>query len=239
MVPRPQEALHWDAVTRNCQNQGAGLAQAPTAAEPPCSPSLGREKGTHHPTTPAGEAPPAPVPDPACLVQTGLGPAEHLTSNSSAMTEKPPRTPANTLHLVKRFRERGWKIQLQPQTNTMSACHRRARAPEKRHKLIQLVLRTRRRSKDTSALGEEGTRGKAVGGQGHVGRPNHGGAGGSGSPPSQLGDQLIVQDWCGGRGRADMSRNYRRARTDTQGMAGLLIEHSIKNKANPLTFGGN
>lgn len=38
-----------------------------------------------------------------------------------------------------------------------------------------------------------------------------------------------------------MSRNYRTARTDTQGMAGLATPYKTqqKKKPNPLTFGGN
>lgn len=54
--------------------------------------------------------------------------------------------------------------------------------PEERHELIQLLLRATRHSKDASALGEEGTPGKAAGARG---MSNCGGAGGSGSPPTK------------------------------------------------------
>lgn len=180
------------------------------------------------------------MPDLACLVQTSLRPAEHLNSNSSAIMEMPPRTSPNTIHRVKRFRERGWKSRQSSQANAASVPHGRAGAPEKRCKLIQLLLRAAKHSKDTSVWGEEGTRGKAAGSWGHAGRPNCGGGGGSGSPPSRLRDQLIVHDlkkkknqrW--GRGRADTSGNYRRARTDTQGMVGLATPYKTQlKKPNP------
>ena len=105
------------------------------------------------------------MPDPACLVHTSLQPAEHLASNSSAITEerKASKGHLQTLRWVKWFRERGWKSWRHSRSNATSVCHGRAGAPEKRRKLIQLLLRAARHSKDTSALREEGARGKAAG----------------------------------------------------------------------------
>lgn len=100
--------------------------------------------------------------------------------------------------------------------------------PEKSHELIQLPLRA---SKDTSVLREKGTKARLQG-PGHAGRPSCREAGGAGSPPSCLRDQLIVHDLKkksigGGEGG---SRNYRTARTDTQGMAGITTPYKTQQQ---------
>lgn len=111
--------------------------------------------------------------------------------------------------------------------------------PEKSHELIQLPLRA---SKDTSVLREKGTKARLQG-PGHAGRPSCREAGGAGSPPSCLRDQLIVHDLKKknqsvgereGAGTTGQQGQTHKAWQESQ----LLIKHNNK-KPNPLTFGGN